>query len=110
MPRKSRFHSAALQDVYDRFIGDDPKRVASFEQELVNADAAKKIYDLRTKAGLTQKEFAKRVGTTTSVISRLEDADYTGHSLTMLRRVASAMNKRLELRFVSPRRATKVTS
>jgi hypothetical protein len=40
------------------------------------------------------------VGTTTSVICRLEDADYQGHSLAMLRRVADALNKRVELRFV----------
>jgi transcriptional regulator with XRE-family HTH domain len=43
---------------------------------------------------------AKRVGTTQSVISRLEDADYEGHSLEMLQRIAKAVNKRLEIRFV----------
>jgi transcriptional regulator with XRE-family HTH domain len=59
----------------------------------------------RTKAGLTQKELAKHVGTTPSVISRLEDADYRGHSLAMLRRIARALNKRVEIRFVSLRRS-----
>ena len=32
---------------------------------------------------------------TQSVISRLEDADYEGHSLTMLSRIASALNQKL---------------
>jgi hypothetical protein len=40
------------------------------------------------------------VGTTPSVISRLEDDDYEGHSLAMLCRVAAALNKRVEIRFV----------
>ena len=40
------------------------------------------------------------MGTTPSVISRLEDDDYEGHSLAMLRRIASALNKRVEIRFV----------
>ena len=71
------------------------------EQERANLDIARKIYDLRTKAKLSQGELAKRVGTTQSVISRLEDADYEGHSLAMLRRIASALEKRVEIRFVS---------
>jgi transcriptional regulator with XRE-family HTH domain len=53
------------------------------------------VHDLRTEAGLTQKELADLVGTTQSVISRLEDADYEGHSLFMLRRIATALKQRL---------------
>jgi predicted transcriptional regulator len=44
---------------------------------------------------------ARRVGTTQSVISRLEDAGYEGHSLAMLNRIAAAMERRVEIRFVS---------
>lgn len=61
---------------------------------------AQLIYDARTKAGLTQKELAKLVGTTQSVIARLEDADYEGRSLTMLNRIAGALARRVEVRFV----------
>lgn len=101
MGRKSRFASKSLQFAYDRYIGDDPAREASFEEELANAEVARRIYDLRTEAGLTQRELAERMGTKASVISRLEDADYDGHSLAMLKRVASALGKRLEIRFVT---------
>jgi len=45
------------------------------------------------------------VGTTHSVISRLEDDDYLGHSLAMLRRIAAAFGKRVEIRFVKDRGA-----
>ncbi len=105
MGRKSRFASKSLQFAYDRYIGDDPAREASFEEELANAEVARKIYDLRTEAGLTQRELAERMGTKASVISRLEDADYDGHSLAMLKRVATALGKRLEIRFVTLKRS-----
>ena len=85
----------------DRYIRDDPAREASFEEELANAEVARKIYDLRTEAGLTLRELAERMGTKASVISRLEDADYDGHSLAMLKRVATALGKRQEIRFVT---------
>ena len=41
------------------------------------------------------------LGTTNTVISRLENDDYEGHSLAMLRRIAAALGKRVEVRFVS---------
>jgi hypothetical protein len=44
------------------------------------------------------------VGTTASVICRLEDADYEGHSLAILRRIGAALGKRVELRFVPARK------
>ena len=101
MGRKSRFASKAVEFAYNRYIGKDKKKAEAFEAELANADVARKIYDLRTHAGLTQSQLAKLVGTSASVISRLEDADYEGHSLAMLRRIAVALNKRVEIRFVT---------
>jgi len=85
----------------DRLTGNSPEMAELLEQERANLDIARKIYELRTKAGLSQGDLAKRVGTTQSVISRLEDADYDGHSLAMLRRIALALEKRVEIRFVS---------
>jgi transcriptional regulator with XRE-family HTH domain len=96
MPRPD---SKSLGYLYDRFIGDDPERVASFEDAKTNAEVATAIYELRTAAGLSQRALAERVGTTASVICRLEDADYDGHSLTMLRRVASALGRRVAISF-----------
>jgi transcriptional regulator with XRE-family HTH domain len=55
---------------------------------------------MRTQAGLTQRQLAKTVGTTASAICRLEDADYAGHSLAMLRRIAEPLGKRIEIRFL----------
>ena len=58
------------------------------------------MYELRTKAGLSQRALAKLVGTSASAICRVEDADYEGHSLGLLRRIAAALHQRVELRFV----------
>jgi transcriptional regulator with XRE-family HTH domain len=101
MPRKHRFESAALRHAYEEFVGDDTDQQRVFDEELANLDIARKLYDLRVAARLTQSQLAKRVGTTASAISRLEDASYDGHSLTMLQRIAAALNKRVTVSFVS---------
>ncbi len=85
----------AVGILHGRYIGDDPVREASIQAERVNAEVARMIYELRKQAGMTQKELAKLMGTTQSVISRLEDSDYEGHSLSMLGRIAKALNRRL---------------
>jgi transcriptional regulator with XRE-family HTH domain len=63
------------------------------------------IYDARQKARLSQAELAERIGTKQGVISRLEDADYKGHSLGMLLRVASALGKQISIEFHNPPKA-----
>ena len=103
MARK-QFHSKAAKFLYDRYIAGGPKREKEYEEEVVNAEIARKIYQLRTQAGLTQQELAERVGTSKSVICRLEDADYEGHSLSMLKRIAAAVDKRVEIRFMPAKR------
>jgi ribosome-binding protein aMBF1 (putative translation factor) len=100
----------AVQILHDRFYKGKPERQESLERERVNAKIARDIYALRTKNKLTQKQLAKMVRTTPSVISRLESADYPGHSLNMLQRVAAVLNQRVEVKFIplkaKPRRVT----
>jgi len=93
--KKNNNTTEALQILHKRYIGNNSERKASLEAERVNAEIAKTIYDLRKEAGLTQKELAELIGTTQSVISRLEDADYDGHSLSMLSKIARSLNRRL---------------
>jgi DNA-binding XRE family transcriptional regulator len=100
MGKTNRPKSAALRHLRDRYIGNDPKRIASLEEERANLDIACKIYELRTKAGLSQRELAKRIGTSAANICRLENADYQGHSLPMLRRIAAALEMRVDVRFL----------
>ena len=71
------------------------------EQESFNANIAMQIYEARKAAGLTQAQLALRVGSHQSVIARMEDADYDGHSLSMLRRIAKALGSVLSVEFFS---------
>jgi ribosome-binding protein aMBF1 (putative translation factor) len=86
--------------ILDRITGKSRKMRDLIEQETIKLDVARQIYDARTDAGLSQAQLAKLVGTTQSVIARLEDADYEGHSLSMLRRIAAVLKRRVEVRLV----------
>lgn len=97
MKTTTKKNSDALKILHNRYIKNDPAREASLERERVNAQVARTIYELRKDAGLSQGELAELVETTQSVISRLEDADYDGHSLTMLQRIAKALSCRLNV-------------
>jgi len=96
--KKRQPTSDALEIMHRRYYEGRPERLVSLEEERLNAEIARMIYDLRTKAGLTQRQLAKLVGTSASAICRLEDADYEGHSLSLLRRIAGVLNKRVEIR------------
>lgn len=101
MARKT--HDA--NEILERLTGDDPELREMIAEETVNAQVARMVYEARTAAGLTQKQLADLLGTQQSTIARLEDADYEGHSLSMLRRIAEALNQTLEVRFVPNRAA-----
>lgn len=90
--------------ILDRVTGDEPALKEEIAHAQANFEVAQMIYDARIQAGLTQAELAALIGSKQPVIARLEDADYDGHSLTMLHRIAAALEQRLELRFVPKKR------
>jgi ribosome-binding protein aMBF1 (putative translation factor) len=87
--------------ILDRMAGESPELARLTEEARINAKVAQMIYDERQRAGLSQAELAERVGTRQGVISRLEDADYEGHSLSMLLRVAAALGKQVSIEFMN---------
>jgi DNA-directed RNA polymerase specialized sigma subunit len=100
MTRKKGTTTDAVEILHRRLFEGKPERLKILEAARANEEIARKILSLRTKAGLTQTQLGELVGTTASAICRLEDADYGGHSLAMLRRIAAALNQRVEIRFV----------
>ena len=108
--KKRRATTDAVEILHRRYIAGRPDQGAALENARLNAAIAQAIYDLRTRAGLTQKQLAELVGTAHSVISRLEDSDYEGHSLRMLQRISAALNRRVEVRFVPLARARRVSA
>jgi ribosome-binding protein aMBF1 (putative translation factor) len=83
-----------------RSIAEDPELQDMVKEASINAQVSLIIYDVRKQAGLTQKQLADLIGTTQSVIARLEDADYEGHSLSMLARIAAALDRKLEIKML----------
>jgi len=77
----------------------DPAVRAEYERlgpvyELVGA-----LIAARHEAGLTQKDIAERMGTTQSVVARLENAHHLP-SLDLLTRYAEAVGGRIDIRLV----------
>jgi ribosome-binding protein aMBF1 (putative translation factor) len=86
--------------ILDRLTGDDTELREMIAEEALNVRVARMIYEARTRAGLTQAQLAELIDTKQPVIARLVDADYDGHSLSMLQRIAEALGKRLDVSFV----------
>ena len=102
--QKTQTRTSDALVLMEELTGKSQEMADLVEQERANLDMGRKIYELRTKAKLSQAQLARKVGTTQSVISRLEDADYDGQSLAMLRRIASSLDKRVEIRFLPSRK------
>lgn len=85
---------------FDVYLEDQLKDT-DFEERFKKAgkawDVALQLADLRKESGLSQKELARRVGTSQQQISRLESPSYEGHSLSMLRRVVEVLGATLRV-------------
>jgi ribosome-binding protein aMBF1 (putative translation factor) len=86
--------------ILEKVTGNNPTLRDEIANARLSLEVAQMIHDARTKAGLSQRQLADLIGSKQPVIARLEDADYKGHSLTMLQRIAEVLEKRLEVRFV----------
>lgn len=98
------------KDDFDRMMERVLKEKPHLKEGLEKAgqawDIAFQIYDLRKKAGLTQTQLAKLVGTRQSNIARIEAADYTGYTLKTLEKVTRALKARVEVKIIPLNTAT----
>ena len=81
MAKRTKPAIDAVEILHRRFYAGKATRLKNLEVARANEEVARKIHELRTAAGLTQTRLARLIGTRASVICRLEDADYEGHSL-----------------------------
>ncbi|HEV2207396.1 MAG TPA: helix-turn-helix transcriptional regulator [Verrucomicrobiae bacterium] len=77
----------------------DPVFAERFEKAGEAWDVALQLAALREKAGLSQKDLARKLKTSQQQISRLESPSYEGHSLSMLRRVAKVLSAKVRVVF-----------
>jgi transcriptional regulator with XRE-family HTH domain len=94
-------------DIYLEKQLKDPDFTERFKKAGEAWDVSLKLASLRKTSGLSQKELAKRVGTSQQQISRLESPSYEGHSLSMLRRVAEVLGATLYVE-IQPNRHRKL--
>jgi len=83
----------------------DPDFATRFQKAGEAWDVAIQLSALRKASGMSQKELARKVGTSQQQISRLESPDYEGHSLSMLRRIAEVLGATVQVRVKSKDRA-----
>lgn len=98
--RRKKVIVDASEILFVRYFAGRPRRIAMLQREMERVEVAQKLYDLRAKHKLTQAQLAKLAGMKPSAISRLEDADYRGHSFQTLCRIATVLNERVEINFV----------
>lgn len=93
----------AVEILHRLYFENDPEMMEMLEAERIKGKIAQRVYDLREEAGLTQKQLAKKVGTTAKVIDALEMTDYEDHEIgdavLMLQRIAKALGKRIDVDF-----------
>ena len=77
---------------------DRAPRQAANDSIAIAAQCARRLLELRAHKGETQKQLARRLSMTESMISRLERGDHVP-SLRTLCRIADAFGRRLEIVF-----------
>src|SRR5579863_5152570 len=92
---------AHVTDLHKKWMKEPKYRKAyeALEEEFVLASA---VIDVRNRAGLTQEELARKMGTTQPVVARLESGR-SRPSMRTLEKLAEATNSRLLVSF-APRR------
>jgi len=77
----------------------DPEFRRLWRESEVEYQLARKLIEKRLVNKISQRELAKKVKTTQTVISRIENMS-SNPSLGLLNRVAKALDSRLEIRFL----------
>ncbi len=89
--------TADAVEIIDRRFGGGEGWDREVAEESLKMNVGQLVHDLRVESGLSQKGLAARVGTSQSVISRVENADYEGSALQVLARVCMALRREISV-------------
>ena len=87
---------------FDEFLKEslkNPKIKAEFDRLKPEFAVIQAMIDVRRKKDLTQKQLAKKLGTTQSAISRLEKGNINP-TIGFMHKLADALGSRLDIRFL----------
>lgn len=93
--------------VMTKMFGAEPGWDEGVADATAAAEIAEEVFALRERHGLTQRELAALIGSSQSAVARMEDGEYRGHSMSVLRRMAAAVGEQVSFRFVAPSRSKK---
>lgn len=97
---KAKKATLKAADTFFEGLLKDPEIRLHYEEERARTTLAAAVRAARARAKLTQAQLAKRIGTSQSVIARLEGgSDRRMPSLSLLARIAAACHGELELGF-----------
>jgi len=83
----------------------DPEVRRQYEAQKEEFQIAGEVIKARTKAKMSQAQLARKIGTKTPAISRLESPGYGKPSLTTLKKVAHVLGYDVQVKFVPKKRA-----
>lgn len=89
-------------ELMDRWYGNMPDWDEMVAEEELNMQIGQALYDLRNTVGLSQADLAKLVGTNQSIISKVENADYNGNAIEILKRVCFALHTKISIQCTPP--------
>jgi transcriptional regulator with XRE-family HTH domain len=81
-------------------LAEDPELEMLVEQQRLHSSIAREIYAARQSAEMTQKELAAAASMSQPGVARMEDADYEGHSVNALHKIAWVLGKKVVVEFV----------
>ena len=85
--------------ILHRRIQDDHESQLQVQLATICAQIAEEVYDARRQRGMTQAALATLIGTSQSAIARVEDADYDGHSIKTIAKIAVALELDVAVKF-----------
>lgn len=98
MVKKSKYKLVDFE-IFKKKLFKDPEFVKAYHELDPEFAVIEAILRARLKKGVTQKKLAQRMKTKQSAISRLESGT-ANPSLNFLKRLAKALDSRLEIRLV----------
>ncbi len=90
-------------ELMDKWYGSIPGWDAMSAEEELNMQIGQAVYDLRESVGLSQADLAKLIGSNQATISRVENADYHGNAIEILKRVCFALHMPIRISCPEPR-------
>ncbi len=96
---KKKIKSYSMDDVFGEDLK-NPDFVNEVERLHSEYQLSQEIIELRKANHLTQKELAKKVGTSQPAIARLESGRYKKASMDLLERIAAAFDTKIQIQFI----------